>query len=550
MILQQGAPLRVLLVDDDEDDYIVTRDLLEDIPGSNYQLDWADNFEDGCNAIIRQAHDVYLLDFRLGSHNGLELLAIAKDSDCIAPLILLTGQGDKEVDEAAMEAGAADYLVKSKLDALQLERSIRYSLNQAKMLEELRIEREKLSERVAERTRELSIANVELAKAAKAKDEFLASMSHELRTPLTGILAMAEVLARELYGPLNDKQKHYLTTIEESGQHLLALINDILDIAKIEAGKLELNYSRVQIRAVCEGVLRLIKQNARKKSLNVELEIAQDIDSVMCDERRLKQMLVNLLGNAVKFTPAEGKVGLSVKRDNDGAHMLFTIWDTGIGIAEDRIAQLFQPFVQLDSSLARQYQGSGLGLALVDRMAKLHGGDVSLESVEGRGSRFCIRLPVPQEQQNDTMRHSDGSSEMELKSVRFSFDEQQPPLVLLAEDNELNVLIYRDHLETMGFRVQVASDGVEALAAVAKQKPNLILMDIQMPNMDGLEAISRLRHNDETKDLPIIALTALAMEGDRERILDAGADRYLSKPVKLTRLMQTIQNLLGLTIHD
>lgn len=550
---QNTRPVRVLLVDDDEDDYVVTRDLLTDIPGQRYDLDWREDFESGLAAITQQAHDVYLLDFRLGKHTGIELLQAAQQNGCIAPLIMLTGQGDKAIDEASMVAGAADYLVKDKLDAQQLERSIRYSLQQAKTLEVLREERASLAERVAERTRELSIANIELAKAAKAKDDFLASMSHELRTPLTGILAMAEVLAGELYGSLNEKQKRYVAILEESGHHLLSLINDILDIAKIDANKLELHYSRVSPRNVCEAALRLIKQNARKKNINLELEIYSHLSSIECDERRLKQMLMNLLSNAVKFTPEHGDIGLKVEQDASGETLLFTVWDTGIGIPQDRLNQLFQPFSQLDSGLARNYQGTGLGLNLVSRMVKLHGGNVSVQSIEGQGSRFSICLPVvapgrpmiPEAgDHSEIVRPFVSTSVMPTPLAEYS-----KPLVLLAEDNQFNVMIYSELLENQGFRVNIANDGLQALEQVMKEQPDIILMDIQMPHMDGIEAIQRLRSNASTRQLPIIALTALAMEGDRERCLAAGATAYLSKPVSIALLLQTIRDLIAGATH-
>lgn len=549
MPIDYTGSARVLLVDDDEDDYIVTRDLLADIPGQPYTLDWEDSYESGLAAIERQAHDVYLLDYRLGGHTGLELLEAARRNGFEAPLILLTGQGDQEIDKAAMAAGAADYLVKDKLDAPLLDRSIRYSLAQANTLAALRQERIKLAERVEARTHELSMANAELAKAAKAKDEFLANMSHELRTPLTGILAMTEVLGRELYGPLNDKQKRHVAILEESGQHLLALINDILDIAKIDADKLELCYSRISLRNVCEAALRLIKQAARKKDLQIDLTIEIQTSVIECDERRLKQMLVNLLSNAVKFTPPNGHIGLSVTADAGKQQTVFTVWDTGIGIPQDRIGQLFKPFSQLDSGLSRQFQGSGLGLSLVERMVKLHGGEVSVVSEENKGSRFSIHLPSIAPAGAII---TDSSSPQEPLKHMAHFPEltqtagsQYRPLILLADDNDFNVTIYTELLQTQGFRVQVANDGVQALEQVAHEFPDLVLMDIQMPNMDGLEAIRRLRANAATKNIPIIALTALAMEGDAERCMDAGATAYLSKPANLGVLMRTIRDLIS-----
>ncbi len=257
----------------------------------------------------------------------------------------------------------------------------------------LRDERATLADRVAERTAALSAANLELARAARLKDEFLAAMSHELRTPLNAILGLAEALQEEIYGKTNDRQRKALHTIERSGYHLLELINDVLDVAKIGAGRMELEMRPVHVPTICESSLRLVRRDALKKQLKVRLEIDEDVTHLQADERRLKQILVNLLSNAVKFTPDGGQIALEVHGDADRQQVEFVVWDTGIGIGGEDLQRLFEPFVQLDSRLSRQYPGTGLGLALVHQMAHLHGGSVSVESELGRGSRFVVCLP-------------------------------------------------------------------------------------------------------------------------------------------------------------
>ena len=218
-------------------------------------------------------------------------------------------------------------------------------------------------------------------------------MSHELRTPLNAILGLSESLGEQIAGPLNEKQQKYISTISESGHHLLSLINDILDLAKIEAGQITLDINKVDIHSVCQASLRMIKQLAQKKNQEVSLEIDDGLGLMWADERRLKQMIVNLLGNAVKFTPENGKLGLEVHGDEDANQITITVWDNGIGIKQEDLARLFQPFVQLDSGLAREATGTGLGLALVAQMARLHGGSVNAVSEAGKGSRFTIVLP-------------------------------------------------------------------------------------------------------------------------------------------------------------
>ena len=252
-------------------------------------------------------------------------------------------------------------------------------------------ERLRLVERVAERTGELERANRELTRAARSKDEFLANMSHELRTPLTAVLGMTEALRDRVYGELNDKQLRALETVERSGAHLLALINDILDISRIEAGKLELEILPVSLARVCEAGLRMVRGPAEKKRVTLVSRLEADPGAFPADERRLRQILVNLLSNAVKFTPEGGMVTLTVAGDSE--RIRFSVRDTGIGIAPEDMERIFEPFTQLDGGFSRFQEGTGLGLALVRRLIHLHGGDLSVESEPGEGSVFTVALP-------------------------------------------------------------------------------------------------------------------------------------------------------------
>ncbi len=301
---------------------------------------------------------------------------------------LLAATFDAMAEEVVQLVTGLEAQVAARTVALEQERT-----QLAMTLADLAEERALLAQRVAERTAELSAANAELARAARLKDEFLASMSHELRTPLNTILGMAETVQEGIFGAINAKQTDALHHIEESGRHLLELINDILDLSKLEAGKLDLDVEEVVIAQVCQASVRLVKQTATQKRLNVSLNIDHAITVLQADARRLKQMLVNLLSNAVKFTPEGGAIGLDVVGDAAAGRVHLTVWDTGIGIADNDLPRLFQSFVQLDSRLARQYAGTGLGLALVQRMAVLHGGSVAVESTLGQGSRFTITLP-------------------------------------------------------------------------------------------------------------------------------------------------------------
>ena len=386
----------------------------------------------------------------------------------------------------------------------------------------------------------LRLANSEMKRAMRMKDEFLANMSHELRTPLNAILGLSESLLEQTPGPVNEKQLKYLGTINESGRHLLELINDILDLAKIESGQIKLDPGRVNINTVCETSLRMIKQLAQKKNQTVEVEIEKDIGHVWADERRLKQMMVNLLSNAVKFTPEEGKLGLKVGVNYREAQLLITIWDHGIGIREQDLKRLFQPFVQLDSSLSRESSGTGLGLALVAEMARLHGGSVSVSSQPGQGSQFTIILPWDPAITSDTLDKLKITGKIPI--FKNNVDDKQT--ILLVEDTDSVVLMLRDYLELSGYKVEIARDGLEGVSKAIALRPDLILMDVQMPGLDGLEATRRIRKESGLKNTPIIALTALAMPSDRERCIEAGMNDYFSKPINLRELVKTMQKHL------
>ena len=387
-------------------------------------------------------------------------------------------------------------------------------------------------------------ANAELERALRIKDEFLASMSHELRTPLNAILGLSEGLRDQLLGSLSEKQIKAIGSIESSGQHLLALINDILDLSKIEAGALTLNLSDVDAKALCNASLLFVREAAHKKNIKLLSTIDPDVQVISLDERRAKQMLVNLLSNAVKFTLEGGRMGLEMQGDRQMNLVRFTVWDTGIGISTEGITRLFKPFVQLDSSLSRRYEGTGLGLSLVARMAAMHGGSVTVESELGKGSRFTIALPWLEPTQVEppipSVASTTGSEEKPTVVAKAD-----APLILIAEDNEMTIFTLSMYLEPHGYRLAIANNGNAAIKMTHTHHPLLILMDLQMPDLDGLETTRRLRNDPDPQiaKVPIIALTALAMPGDRERAIAAGANEYMSKPVNLKELVKLIEQL-------
>ncbi|MEH1949735.1 MAG: GAF domain-containing protein [Nostoc sp.] len=442
----------------------------------------------------------------------------------------------------------------------QIANQLAIAIQQAGLFEQLQqelAERQQAEAKLTDSNQQLAVSNQELARATRLKDEFLANMSHELRTPLNAILGMTEGLQEEVFGAVTEQQLKALRTIERSGSHLLELITDILDVAKIEAGQIELDYASISVARLCQSSLVFIKQQALQKRIQLEIKLQTNLPDLLVDERRIRQVLINLLNNAVKFTPERGRVTLEVTQlfristtDLTEQHFLhFAVTDTGIGISPENIKKLFQPFVQIDSALNRQYAGTGLGLALVKRIVELHGGSVGLTSELGVGSCFTIDLPyTPSFGISPEMKADDQPAVApERDSPSTEEAASLTPLILLAEDNEANISTVSSYLKAKGYRIVLAQNGQEAIDVAKTYQPDLILMDIQMPGMDGLEAMRQIRLDSNLVDIPIVALTALAMTGDRDRSLKAGASDYLSKPIKLKQLATTIQQLLNAT---
>ena len=464
----------------------------------------------------------------------------------------------------------------------QVADQLAIAIQQANLFDQLETEltERRLAEtQLRDRNQQLAISNQELARATRLKDEFLASMSHELRTPLNAILGMSEALQELNFGPINDRQQKSISTIEKSGKHLLALINDILDLSKIEANKFDLELTDVSIDSLCKNSLLFIKELAHKKQISIKTQVPEYLKqlNIRVDDRRCRQVLINLLSNAVKFTPEGGSIVLDVRVEecnqaedwgmgsvDDSVkfqrRIAFSIIDTGIGIAPENIDKLFQSFVQIDSSLSRQYAGTGLGLALVKRIVELHGGAVSVESMVGSGSCFRVLLPF-----DPSVAVVIPPSPLPLVYPLTANPEEistikPKALILVVEDNEANMETMTGYLRSRGYRLMEAINGQAAIKLLSECSivceaaleenpalancPNIILMDIQMPGMDGFEATRHIRQISACTTLPIIALTALAMPTDRQKCLEAGANEYVSKPVKLGQLVMTIEALL------
>ncbi|MBD2497943.1 hybrid histidine kinase/response regulator HrmK [Nostoc sp. FACHB-280] len=386
-------------------------------------------------------------------------------------------------------------------------------------------------------------SNQELERTNQLKNQFLANTSHEIRTPLSSIIGFTHLLLAQGYEPSRERHQEYLNIIQSSGKHLLALINDILDLSKIEANQLEVQPEEVNVPELCRNVLALVKEKAANKGLKLRLELDSSVTTLVADPLRLKQMLLNLLFNAVKFT-CNGEVGLKVISQAEFVN--FTVWDTGIGISQLDQEQLFQPYFQIANSVTNRDEGTGLGLVVTKKLAEIHGGSVEVESELNQGSRFTIILPVKpvtevqeyQKAQIDTTDITALAASNVVPSSNFR--------ILLVEDDLPNGQLMQTYLERLGYQVTWIKNATAMWSTLAQQTPGLILIDIQLPDENGLQVVKQLRHHSEYQRIPVIAQTAMAMKGDRETCIASGVNEYISKPLDLPLLEALVAKYIQL----
>ncbi len=393
-----------------------------------------------------------------------------------------------------------------------------------------------LASQLQERQAEIEAKNQDLERADQMKSEFLANMSHELRTPLNAIIGFSELLQEQFYGPLNTEQDEYLANIRTAGEHLLGLINDILDLSKIEAGRMELDREPLDLPQILESSVTIVKEKAHNNGVHLSVD-AGDTGTIAADPRKLKQILFNLLSNAVKFTPAGGSVSLTAHTDGGGPlgrMVAITVADTGAGISPDDQQKLFREFSQVDGSLSRRHEGTGLGLALTKRLVGLHGGTISVRSAVGEGSSFTVRLPV--EAGSGRQAADTGPEERIAPTAR----RRDMPLVLIVEDDDPTADLIAAYLESAGYRTARAKTGVEGLVMARDLKPDGITLDIIMPEMDGWSFIEQAAADATLRAIPIIVLSVAS---DLAHGFSLGAAAVLTKPVHREELFRALGHL-------
>ena len=400
---------------------------------------------------------------------------------------------------------------------------------------------EERTQELQEKNQELEIANQQVQEANQRKSQFLASMSHELRTPLNSVIGFSDVLLEKMFGELNERQEDYLHDIASSGHHLLSLINDILDLSKIEAGRMEFEPSVFSLREVLEGSLVMVRERAFNHGVALSLDVADDIETIFGDERKVKQILFNLLSNAVKFTPDKGRIGIRAKKMNGTVQI--AVWDTGVGIAPEDQGRIFEEFQQggREGQMGK-VEGTGLGLALAKSFVELHGGKIWVDSAPGTGSTFTFTLPVTgavfhvpiSVDPDDT-----GTQPVEVVPVLGS-------RVLVIEDDPKAVDLLRLYLTQAGYRVDVAMDGVEGIEKIRHQSPDIVILDVLLPKVDGWDFLRQVKEDPALKNIPIIIVSIVDQKGKGFAL---GAAEYLVKPIHKEDLLEKL-DALGLAAEE
>lgn len=399
-----------------------------------------------------------------------------------------------------------------------------------------------------EKIKVTEIQKKRIEKANKAKSEFLANMSHELRTPLNAIIGFADVLRDKICGDLNKEQMEFVLDVHSSGQHLLQMINDILDISKIETGKLELLYEAFIVPEVIENVNATLKGLVNKKKINVEIQLADDVNQITADIVKFKQILYNLLSNAIKFTPNNGLITISARSIKEQDLLLpdvefieFCVKDTGIGIAPEDEEKVFAEFMQIDSSYSKKHEGTGLGLALTKRLVELHSGKIWFESVLHKGTSFYFTIPIiPPAKDKAKIKPSYFRCDSGTGLEKERTESIPGSLVMVVEDDLSSSELIRIYLHNAGYRTITAFNGEEVMANAKKFLPSAITLDIMLPEKDGWQILGELKNDQLTKDIPVIIVS---VADDREIGRELGASGFIRKPIDKNELVTKLQKL-------
>jgi signal transduction histidine kinase len=523
---------KILLVDDLEENLVSLEMVLGDFDVTFVKA------TSGSEALRKTLNDDFalaILDVQMPGMDGYETLALMRKrkKTKYLPVIFVSAIHQSELHIIkGIETGAVDFIPKPIIPEI-LVGKVKNFLDLFSQKQELK----SLLQKLEENNKELAIQKEKAEEATRVKAMFLANMSHEIRTPLNGILGISKILEES---GLNQNQKELADIITTSGENLLNIINDILDFSKIESGQIQLENIEFSLSKIVDNIFNLLKFNADKKNIQLSVNIDKDMpDTLTGDPYRLNQILTNLVNNAIKFTD-KGSVKIEVEtldQENDVVELMFKVVDTGIGISEEGIKKLFKEFSQTESSTTRKYGGTGLGLAICSNLVSLMGGKIGVNSKIGEGSEFWFKLKFNYQQRQKVKKQPE--------SIKISGDVK----ILYAEDNPVNQRVTQLLLKKIGIKCDIAVNGEKAVEMHLKNKYDLILMDMQMPVLDGVESAKKIREaeaeNQEENPVFIVAVTANAYSEDKKKCFDAGMNDFISKPFKIAELEKIINSAIN-----
>ncbi len=532
---------RILVVDDEPDlESLIRQKFRKKIRSGELEVEFASNGQEALDKIKAEgAHfDLVMTDINMPVMDGLTLLVNMKETNRNLKAIVVSAYGDMQNIRIAMNRGAYDFVTKP-IDFSDLEQTIEKTLEEVEILRQGQQAKEQLAETILEKER----AEMEKDKARqseKFKEQFLANMSHEIRTPMNAVVGLTNLV---LKSELDETQSKYLKAIRQSADNLLVIINEILDLSKIEAGKIELENIDFSMDEVLSGVMSIMKFKSEEKGLDLLTEIDPAIPKTLVgDPTRLNQILINLAGNAIKFTES-GKVTVKchlVGKSNGKAEVKYEVIDTGIGIAQDKVQSVFESFSQASSDTTRKFGGTGLGLTISKKLVELQGGQIGVSSKLGEGTIFHFNGF-----------YEIGVEDVDVQDNGHSIDDLRQQIkdtiILLVEDNPFNQMVAVDTLESLieGVKIEVAENGQEAVDKIQTEPFQIVLMDVQMPVMDGYTATREIRKLSEPSGkTPIMAMTASATKAEIEKCFQSGMDEYISKPFDQDDLITKIANLV------
>lgn len=536
-----NSPALVLVVDDEPDlELLIRQRFRKKINAGELEFDFAINGEEALKKLetTNRHFDMVLTDINMPVMDGLTLLNRIKEQEGPYKAVVVSAYGDLENIRTAMNRGAFDFITKP-IDFTDLELTILKTVNEVRLIRKGLEAHEQLETTLQEKER-AEIETDRARQSEKFKQQFLANMSHEIRTPMNSVVGLTHLLLKT---SLNEQQLRYVDTIRKSSENLLVIINDILDVSKIEAGKMVFEKTAFVFTEIMDNLFQMMLIRSEEKKLSLELELSPEIPSVLIgDPVRLQQILINLVGNAIKFTE-QGKVTITavpVELDGVECKVRFNITDTGIGISPETVGIIFESFAQATSETNRKFGGTGLGLTISKQLIDLQGGAIDLASEVGLGTTFSFTLPFRIGEQSDLPKRQVSADADKISISGIS--------VLLTEDNVFNQMVAIDTLKDLipDVQIDVAENGAEALDILAEKSYDLILMDIQMPVMDGFETIQRIRSSNEERlrKVKIMAMTANVTRDEVDRCFESGVDDYIAKPFDPQDLLVKIYHLI------